>query len=96
MIRAEFIRPLAGKQIVLTGTFRVLSQQDARSLAVCSGATCQDTIDDSTDFLVIGKHDRRQRQSLARRRTRHRIGSRFPDESGNPVTRGWPSHPGRQ
>jgi DNA polymerase-3 subunit epsilon len=59
MIRAEFIRPLAGKQIVLTGRFRVLSQEDARSLAVCSGATCQESIDDSTDFLVIGNHRQR-------------------------------------
>ncbi len=63
MIRAEFIRPLAGKQIVLTGRFRVLSQEDARSLAVCSGATCQEAIDDSTNFLVIGDHGRRQRQA---------------------------------
>ena len=63
MVRAEFIRPLAGKQIVLTGRFRVLSEQDARDLAVRSGATCQEAIDDSTDILVIGHQHRRQRQS---------------------------------
>ena len=54
LIRAEFIRPLAGKQIVLTGRFRVLSREDACELALRSGATCQQDIDESTDFLVLG------------------------------------------
>ena len=65
MIRAEFIRPLAGKQVVLTGRFQVLSQEDARSLAVCSGATCQEAIDDSTDFLVVGNHRHHHSQRSA-------------------------------
>lgn len=54
LVRAEFIRPLAGMQVVLQGKFRVLSDEDARCLAIRSGATCQEAVDDSTDFLVVG------------------------------------------
>lgn len=54
MIRAEFIRPLSGRQVVFTGRFRQLSPQDARALATRLGATCQDKVDGSTDYLVVG------------------------------------------
>ncbi len=42
MIRAEFIRSLSGRQVVFTGRFRQLSQQDAEELATKLGAKCQD------------------------------------------------------
>lgn len=54
MIRAGFIRPLAGKTIVLAGRFRVLSDGDVCRLAENSGATCQESINESTDLVVIG------------------------------------------
>ena len=55
MIRAEFIRPLAGIQVVLAGKLRILSPEQARDLADRSGAVCKEQVDDETDFLVVGE-----------------------------------------
>jgi DNA polymerase-3 subunit epsilon len=60
MIRAEFIRPLAGVQVVLAGKFRVLSPEQARDLANRSGAVCQEQVDDETDFMVVDETTRSQ------------------------------------
>ncbi len=61
MIRAEFIRSLSGRQVVFTGRFRLLSRQDAEELATRLGAKCQDDVDGSTDYLVVGNHNRSTR-----------------------------------
>lgn len=61
LVRAEFIRPLAGMRVVLTGRFRVLNPEQARSLALRSGATCQDAVDESTNVLVVGQISRSRR-----------------------------------
>ncbi len=60
MIRAEFIRPLAGIQVVLAGRFRMLSPEQARELADRSGALCQEQVDDDTDFMVVDESTRSQ------------------------------------
>ncbi len=54
MVRAEFIRPLAGKTVVVCGRFRMLSRQQAELLASRLGGTCCESIDESIDLLVLG------------------------------------------
>ena len=54
LIRADFIRPLAGKRIVFAGKFNVLSQQDAELLAFRSGGECEESVSASTDCLIMG------------------------------------------
>ncbi|TWU22011.1 DNA polymerase III PolC-type [Novipirellula galeiformis] len=58
-VRAEFIRPLAGKTVVFTGKFEHLSREDAESLAKRLGGTCQSTVTAKTNLLVVGKTDRK-------------------------------------
>lgn len=53
-IRADFIRPLIGKQIVFAGRLRRLSREDAESLAERLGGTCRSNVDDATDYLIMG------------------------------------------
>ncbi|MGI9470311.1 MAG: exonuclease domain-containing protein [Rubripirellula sp.] len=53
-IRADFIRPLNGKQIVFAGRLTRLTRHDAESLATRLGGTCQTEVDDSTDYLIVG------------------------------------------
>lgn len=54
MIRAEFIRPLSGKQIAFAGRLRVLSRAEAEALATRLGGECQPAVDESTSLLVVG------------------------------------------
>jgi DNA polymerase-3 subunit epsilon len=54
MIRAEFIRPLSGMQVVFAGRLRTLSRPQAEALATRLGGAVQETIDDSTTILVVG------------------------------------------
>lgn len=56
LVRAEFIRSLSGQQVVFAGRFRQLSPQDAKTLATRLGAQCQDNVDGSTDYLIVGSH----------------------------------------
>jgi DNA polymerase-3 subunit epsilon len=65
MIRAEFIRPLAGVQVVLAGKFRMLSAEQARDLADRSGAVCKEQVDDKTDFMVVDEMMRSQAEKEA-------------------------------
>jgi DNA polymerase-3 subunit epsilon len=65
MIRAEFIRPLAGVQVVLAGKFRLLSPEQARDLADRSGAVCKEQVDHDTDFMVVDETTRSQAKSEA-------------------------------
>jgi DNA polymerase-3 subunit epsilon len=54
MIRAEFIRPLSGMQVVFAGRLRLLSRPQAEALATRLGGAIQETVDDSTTILVVG------------------------------------------
>ncbi|GAA5510844.1 exonuclease domain-containing protein [Novipirellula caenicola] len=62
-VRAEFIRPLAGQRVVFTGHLRQLSREDAESLAIRLGGTCQSSVTRETDLLVVGQTDQRTIQS---------------------------------
>lgn len=53
LVRAEFIRPLRGKKIVLAGHLKCMSRDDAENLATRLGGTCQKMVDEGTDYLVI-------------------------------------------
>lgn len=55
LVRAEFIRPLAGKRIVFTGELKKLTRDQATALACRLGGDCGDAVDPATDLLVIGK-----------------------------------------
>lgn len=52
MLRAEFIRPLSGLQIVISGRLQTMNQEQAETLATKSGGSCQTSVDDSTDLVV--------------------------------------------
>ncbi len=58
MVRAEFIRPLTGRCVVFTGRLQRLSREDAHALAVRLGGQCQESVNEMTDFVVIGSADR--------------------------------------
>lgn len=59
MVRASFIRCLAGEQVVFTGVLRKLSRPDAEGLAKCLGGNHQSTISRQTTVLVVGEPDER-------------------------------------
>jgi DNA polymerase-3 subunit epsilon len=54
LVRADFIRPLAGQRIVFTGKLSSLSQDDAELLATRSGGECQHEVTKQTSVLVLG------------------------------------------
>lgn len=58
LVRADFIRPLTGHQIVFTGKLSVLDRQDAELLASRSGGLCQASVTAATSLLVVGDNDR--------------------------------------
>ncbi|NND97005.1 MAG: hypothetical protein HKN47_06715 [Pirellulaceae bacterium] len=59
LVRADFIRPLAGEQVVFTGRLKILSREDAELLAARSGGHCQNHVTKSTSYLVVGSKDER-------------------------------------
>ena len=59
IVRAEFIRPLSGHQIVFTGQFQKLSRELAEDLAQRSGGRCQRSVTRQTSLLVVGGPDER-------------------------------------
>ncbi|NND99220.1 MAG: DNA polymerase III subunit epsilon [Pirellulaceae bacterium] len=59
LVRADFIRPLAGEQVVFTGRLKILSREDAELLAARSGGHCQNRVTKSTSYLVVGSKDER-------------------------------------
>ncbi len=94
MIRAEFIRSLSGRQVVFTGRFRLLSQQDAKALATRLGAKCQDDVDGSTDYLVVGSHKRSAQSADRKEAALHEADQQRADQQetarrlaseGNPI-----------
>lgn len=54
LIRGEFVRPLSGKRIVFSGKLHCMSPSDAENLTVRLGGTWQETVDQQTDYLVMG------------------------------------------
>lgn len=63
LVRAEFVRPLAGKRVVFTGTLTRMQREDAEQLVTCCGGECQSTVSKRTSVLVVGQTDSRTRQS---------------------------------
>ena len=53
-IRAELIQPLRGKQIVICGRLKVISNQQAIDLTRRSGGVHQEDADESTNCVLIG------------------------------------------
>ncbi|MEO1618917.1 MAG: exonuclease domain-containing protein [Planctomycetota bacterium] len=56
-VRAELIQPLRGKRILVSGRLRILSKDQFTQLAEKAGAECQSTMDDATNFVVVGAED---------------------------------------
>jgi DNA polymerase-3 subunit epsilon len=54
LVRGEFVRPLSGKRIVFSGKLRWMSPSDAETLTARLGGTWQETVDQQTDYLVMG------------------------------------------
>ena len=70
MVRAEFIRPLTGKCVVVSGRFRLLSREQAETLAGSLGGTCCQQVDETIDLLVaegkVAETERQQADQLQR------------------------------
>ena len=54
LIRGEFVRPLNGKRIAFSGKLRCMSHRDAETLTARLGGTWQESVDQQTDYLVMG------------------------------------------
>lgn len=63
MVRAEFIRPLAGQRVVFTGHLTRLQREDAERLTVCCGGKCLQSVSRLTNLLVVGAPDPRTMRS---------------------------------
>ena len=57
LIRADFIRPLAGKTVFFSGKLQILDAEKARLLASRSGANYQSSVDSSTNLIVLGDEE---------------------------------------
>jgi DNA polymerase-3 subunit epsilon len=66
LVRAELIRPLSGKQIVICGRLRRCTQEEAQMLAMRLGGQLQPEVNDQTDLLVAGGGDDSQREKAGR------------------------------
>ncbi|TWU51082.1 DNA polymerase III PolC-type [Rubripirellula tenax] len=55
MVRAEFIRPLAGQRFVLTGRLDSMTREEAELLATRLGGECQAGLDETTDLWIQGQ-----------------------------------------
>lgn len=58
LIRGEFVRPLSGKRIAFSGKLRLMSPHDAETFTTRLGGTWQETVDQKTDYLVMGTEKR--------------------------------------
>lgn len=59
LVRAEFIRPLAGQCVVFTGTLTRIDRADAEDLIVRCGGQCQSSVTATTSLVVVGQTDER-------------------------------------
>jgi DNA polymerase-3 subunit epsilon len=55
LLRADFLKRLAGKRVVLSGRLKMLSVDDAKQLAVRLGASVQPDVNDQTDMVIVGE-----------------------------------------
>ena len=84
MVRAEFIRPLQGKQIVFTGTLKHFDREQAESLAKRLGGTCHSDIGDQVDYVVVGKSTSRETASTGVSSVQEEAAN-FQAQSGKPI-----------
>jgi DNA polymerase-3 subunit epsilon len=52
LLRADFLKRLAGKRVVLSGRLKMLSADDAKQLALRMGASVQPDVNDQTDVVI--------------------------------------------
>ncbi|MEM9828408.1 MAG: exonuclease domain-containing protein [Planctomycetota bacterium] len=57
LLRAEFIRPLQGQRVLLSGRLRRFNDEETRRLTERLGGTWQSTWTEDCDLLVVGKGD---------------------------------------
>lgn len=84
LIRAEFVRPLAGKRVVFTGTLARLQRDEAEQLVSCSGGQCQTSVSRQTNLVVVGRIDTRTLDAGRRISTKEEK-ARELIAAGNPV-----------
>lgn len=63
LIRAEFVRPLAGQRVVFTGTLTRIEREDAEKLTHVCGGRCLASVSRLTNLLVVGEPDSRTLRS---------------------------------
>ncbi len=56
LIRGEFMRPLNGKRIAFFGKLRCMNSIDVETVTCRLGGIWQETVDQQTDYLVMGAH----------------------------------------
>lgn len=54
LVRAEFIQPLSGRSVVVSGRLKMLTREQARSLTECCGGRFDETLSEHTDLLISG------------------------------------------
>lgn len=84
MIRAEFIRPLLGKQIAFSGRLQSLTRDQAEALATQLGGCCQSSVDESVDLFVVGAKGRQTVDLSASADAEERRAAELAS-SGNPI-----------
>lgn len=63
LVRAEFMRPLAGQRVVFTGTLTRIERDDAERLTQVCGGRCVASVSRLTNLLVVGEPDSRTLRS---------------------------------
>jgi DNA polymerase III subunit epsilon len=54
-VRAEFLKKLAGKYVVFSGSFKSMSRENAEQLAKKLGASLQSHVTQQTDIVIVGE-----------------------------------------
>ncbi len=84
LIRADFIRPLAGKSIVFAGRLKCLSAEHAELLASRSGGTCEPAVNHQTSILVLGS-DQTISGSSGNQQTSQQQQAQHLQQAGRPI-----------
>jgi DNA polymerase-3 subunit epsilon len=85
LIRADFIRPLAGKHIVFAGRLDRLSEEHATLLASRSGGTCESAVNQQTNILVLGSAETTS-ESNADQQTSPQQQAQQLQQAGRPIS----------
>ncbi len=83
LIRADFVRPWAGKRVAVTGQLSGISAAQCERLVTRLGATLQRSVTDQTELLIIGTADQRTAQAQASRVQAVRSVEQQPAIDGN-------------